>query len=78
MHCEGRLKSDFHSEGWNTYLVDRYVGHVPTTVAERHSIGDKKRGMVEVFREQVSSKIDRVIDGIENAKGYKRSPLCPF
>lgn len=69
------------SEGWNTYLVDRYVGHAPKTVAERHYFGDKKRRMVEVFREHVSCKIDRVIDGIENAKGHKRAQaisIVPF
>jgi hypothetical protein len=81
MHCEERLKSDFHSEGWNTYLVNRYVGHAPTTVAERYSIGDKKRRMVEVFREHVSSKIDGVIDRIEGAKWHKRAhaiSIMPF
>ena len=60
-------------EGWNTYLVDRYVGHAPQSVAEKHYFGDKKRRMVEVFREHVLTKIDVVIDQIEHAKRHKRA-----
>jgi hypothetical protein len=68
-------------EGWNTYLVDRYVGHAPQTVAERHYFGDKKGRMVEVFREHVAAKIDGLIDRIEKAKWHKMAQatsVVPF
>ncbi len=68
-------------EGWNTYLVDRYVGHAPKTVAERHYFGDKKGRMVEVFRKHVSGKINGLIERIESAKGHKRAQpisIVPF
>lgn len=68
-------------EGWNTYLVDRYVGHAPQTVAEKHYFGDKKRRMVEVFREHVSAKIDGVIERIVHSKWHKTAQaisIVPF
>lgn len=63
------------------HLVDRYVGHAPKTVAERHYFGDKKGRMVEVFREHVSGKINGLIERIESAKGHKRAQpisIVPF
>lgn len=54
-------------EGWNTYLVDRYIGHAPNSQMEKHYFGDKKKRMVEVFRE-VSDKIDEVVDRIRKAR----------
>ena len=68
-------------EGWNRYLVDRYVGHAPETIAERHYFGDKRNRMVEVFREHVSTKIDALIQEIQVAKGHKMAQpisIVPF
>lgn len=58
-------------EGWNIYLVDRYIGHAPKSVMEKHYFGDKKKRMVEVFRE-VSGKIDEVVDRIRRDQEAKR------
>lgn len=68
-------------EGWNTYLVDRYVGHAPKTVAEKHYFGDKKGRMVEVFREHVAEKIDGLLERIESAEWHKMAQpisVVPF
>ncbi|MCE7910009.1 MAG: hypothetical protein DYH02_16855 [Candidatus Omnitrophica bacterium COP1] len=68
-------------EGWNTYLVDRYVGHAPKTVAEKHYFGDKKGRMVEVFREHVAGKIDGLLERIESAEWHKMAQpnsVVPF
>src|SRR5690606_21031341 len=58
-------------EGWNTYLVDRYIGHAPKSQMEKHYFGDKKKRMVEVFRE-VSDKIDEIVDRIRKARSGER------
>jgi hypothetical protein len=58
-------------EGWNTYLVDRYIGHAPKSQMEKHYFGDTKKRMVEVFRE-VSDKIDQLVDRIRKAQSGKR------
>jgi len=68
-------------EGWNRYLVDRYVGHAPETIAERHYFGDKRSRMVDVFREHVSTKIDALIERIQEEKGHKTAQpisIVPF
>lgn len=62
-------------EGWNTYLVDRYVGHAPKTLAERHYFGDKRFRMVEVFREHVAVKIDGLVDGIQGSKWHEMAQI---
>jgi len=68
-------------EGWNTYLVDRYVGHAPKTVMERHYFGDKNSRMVGVFREHVVTKIDGLIDGLQSQNGTIKARIiemaCP-
>ena len=61
--------------------VDRYVGHAPKTVAERHYFGDRKSRMAEVFREHVSAKVDGVIEAILREKGHKKAQplsIVPF
>ena len=68
-------------EGWNKYLVDRYVGHAPETIAEKHYFGDKRSRMVDVFREHVSTKIDSLIREVQEAKGHKMAQplsIVPF
>ena len=64
-------------EGWNPVIVDRYVGHVPKSVAERHYFGDKKSRMVALFQEHVSSKIDALLRRLEpdspRSKGHEKA-----
>ena len=58
-------------ESWNTNLVERYIGHAPRSVMGKHYVGDKKKRMVEVFRE-VSDKVDEVVDRIRKVRSGKR------
>lgn len=58
-------------EGWSAYVVERYVGHAPKSVAERHYFGDKKRRMVDLYREHVSNKVNGEIDKMREAKWQK-------
>ncbi len=55
-------------EGWNVHLVDRYVGHAPKTIAERHYFGDKRERLVDLFREHVVCKVDALIESLEGAE----------
>ncbi len=65
-------------EGWNTYLVDRYVGHAPKTLAERHYFGDKRGRMIEVFREHVTDKIDALIGRIQEPQWHEMARIVTF
>lgn len=68
-------------EGWNSYLVDRYVGHAPETIAEEHYFGDKRSRMVDVFREHVTARVDALVAEIQDAKGHKKAQplsIVPF
>ena len=39
--------------GWYGYYVQRYVGHAPTTIGERHYHGDQGKRMLPLFKDKV-------------------------
>lgn len=41
------------------YYVQRYVGHAPATIGERHYHGDQGKRLLPLFREKVVSYIDK-------------------
>jgi len=47
--------------GWYGYYVQRYVGHAPTTIGERHYHGDQGKRLIPLFREKVVSQIEAEI-----------------
>jgi integrase len=47
--------------GWYGYYVQRYVGHAPATIGERHYHGDQGKRLVPLFREHVVSRIEAEI-----------------
>jgi len=47
--------------GWYGYYVQRYVGHAPTTIGERHYHGDKGKRLIPLFRENVVAHIEAEI-----------------
>lgn len=47
--------------GWYNYNVQRYVGHAPTTIGERHYHGDQGRRMIPLFKEKVVIMIEEEI-----------------
>jgi len=46
---------------WNKTLVDRYCGHAPTTMMERHYFGDRRDRLVKLFRDNVVPRIDQEV-----------------
>ena len=44
--------------GWYGYYVQRYVGHAPTTIGERHYHGDQGKRMLPLFRDKVVKPIE--------------------
>lgn len=47
--------------GWYGYYVQRYVGHAPSTIGERHYHGDQGKRLIPLFREQVVSHLEAEI-----------------
>ena len=47
--------------GWYGYYVQRYVGHAPMTIGERHYHGDQGKRLFPLFREKVVSHIEAEI-----------------
>ncbi|MDK2973502.1 MAG: Phage integrase family [Candidatus Sumerlaeota bacterium] len=47
---------------WNVYLVDRYVGHAPRSIMERHYADNQRGRLVDAFREKVVPLIDEAVD----------------
>lgn len=51
-----------HPGNWNQMLVDRYCGHAPTTMMERHYFADQRKRLVGLFREHVTPLIDAEVE----------------
>lgn len=47
--------------GWYNDYVQRYVGHAPSTIGEKHYHGDKGARMVELYREKVIAQVEAII-----------------
>ncbi len=47
--------------GWYGYYVQRYVGHAPQTIGERHYHGDQGKRLISWYREKVINPIEEVI-----------------
>jgi len=60
--------------GWYGYYVQRYVGHAPATIGERHYHGDQGKRLISFFREKVVSHIDGEVD---KWKAPADSPIIP-
>jgi integrase len=56
------IQTEAINGGWYDYILQRYVGHAPTTIGERHYYGDKGSMMITNFREKVVARIDRIVD----------------
>ncbi len=59
---------------WNVYLVDRYVGHAPRSIMERHYADQQKGRLVDAFREKVVPLIDEAVE--EALERPKRTDLA--
>lgn len=59
-------------EGWNDYLLRRYVGHAARSVAERNYFGDQGKRLVPVLRKRIVAHIDLAVEQAEKGtKGQK-------
>ncbi len=61
--------------GWYGYYMQRYVGHAPTSIGERHYHGDKGKRLLPLFREKVVSYID---DAVAKWNAPADSGIIPF
>jgi integrase len=59
------LRNTIQTEGidgdWNRTLLQRYVGHSPSSITEKHYFGDQGKKMVERYREKILPKIEERI-----------------
>ena len=55
------LQTEAIDGGWYGYYVQRYVGHAPQTIGERHYHGDQGKRLIPLFREKVVSHIEAII-----------------
>ena len=60
--------------GWYGYYVQRYVGHAPSTVGERHYFGDQPHRLLPLFREKVVTHIE---DEISQWQAPDGTPVLP-
>jgi len=60
--------------GWYGYYVQRYVGHAPSTIGERHYHGDQGKRLLPLFREKVVAPIEAEI---AKWKAPADSPIMP-
>lgn len=59
------LPTEATNEGWDGYFVNRYLGHAPQTMAEKHYHGEVSRNgtnLVDLLREQVVRRIDLSVE----------------
>ena len=49
-------------EGWHNYALERYLGHSPKTITERHYVVQTREQMVQLLREQIVSKVDIALE----------------
>lgn len=61
-------------EGWKGFVMDRYVGHAPQTMSQRHYTKRSSEALVEDMRVQVTSRIDAKLDDW-GAKWPKNGPI---
>lgn len=60
--------------GWYGYYVQRYVGHSPKTVGERHYHADQGKRMIPMYREHV---VDHVNQMVQKWRAPLDSVICP-
>ncbi|MBI1390453.1 MAG: tyrosine-type recombinase/integrase [bacterium] len=61
--------------GWYSYYVQRYVGHAPQTIGERHYHGDKGKRLIPLFRQQV---VDHIEEEVRRWKAPMNTPIRPM
>jgi len=49
-------------EGWGGPVLERFLGHSPQTITTRHYFGDSADRMLDLFRRQVTDRIDALLE----------------
>jgi len=55
------LPSEAMRRGWSGFALERYLGHSPKSIMERHYIAQTHDQIVDLFREQVVPKVDQIL-----------------
>ena len=59
---------------WYGYYVQRYVGHAPNSIGERHYHGDKGKRLIQLYRIHVVAHIE---EELGNCEVLSDSPIFP-
>lgn len=68
------LQTTAEIEGWNGYVMERYVGHAPRTMSQRHYTKRSSEALIRDMRVQVASRIDAMLEK-DGAKWPKNGPI---
>ena len=69
------LESEATLRGWEGYAFNRYMGRAPQTIQEKHYIGKgvSQAQLFQMFRTQIVSRIDEVLESIYHAKNARKN-----
>ena len=68
------IPTEFRARGLHGWAMERYIGHAPTTVTDRHYVALHEGKQIELFRRQVVRPINRILRTFR-AKLHKKSTL---
>ncbi len=60
-------------ERWNLRILERFMGHAPTGVREKHYYGDKKGRLAQLYAKTITPKIDAAIDQVLAERRHRSS-----
>ena len=52
-------------EGWHNYALERYLGHSPKTITEKHYVVQTREQMDQLLREQIVCRVDSTLKPFE-------------
>jgi integrase len=72
------LQTHAIDEGWNFKLVERFVGHAPATIADRHYYGNQPRRLLELFRREIIAPLNALVKSHQKGKKKTTNPQSPL
>ena len=48
-------------EGWHNYALERYLGHSPKSITEKHYVLLRREEMDELLRKQVAERVNSAL-----------------
>ncbi len=55
------IPTEANTRGWNRYVLERFIGHSPDGITERHYIGGSVEMMEDLFRKEIVQKVNEIL-----------------